>query len=130
MIGTTWGVGQVLLTIFWVAVFFIWIMLLINVFADIFRSHDLGGLAKALWVIFVVFFPYLGVFVYLISRGDEMTHRSLAAMQQNQAAAQTYIQEAASTTDADELAKLADLKQSGVITEGEFQQMKAKIVSS
>jgi hypothetical protein len=130
MIGTTWGVGQVLLTIFWVAVFFIWIMLLINVFADIFRSHDLGGLAKALWVIFLVFFPYLGVFVYLIARGDEMTHRSLAAMQQNQAAAQTYIQEAAATTDADELAKLADLKQSGHITDDEFQKMKAKIVSS
>jgi hypothetical protein len=130
MIGTTWGVGQVLLTIFWVAVFFIWIMLLINVFADIFRSHDLGGLAKALWVIFLVFFPYLGVFVYLIARGDEMTHRSLAAMQQNQAAAQTYVQAAAGTSAADELAKLADLKQNGHITDDEFQQMKAKIVSS
>ncbi len=130
MVASNWGVGQVLLTIFWVAVFFIWIMLLINVFADIFRSHDLGGLAKALWVIFVVFFPYLGVFVYLIARGDEMTHRSLAALQPNPAAAHTDIPDAAGTSDADQLAKLADLKQSGHLTDAEFQQMKAKIVNS
>jgi hypothetical protein len=121
MIATEWGVGQVLLTIFWVAVFFIWIMLLINVFADIFRSHDLSGGAKALWVIFLVFFPYLGVFVYILARGDEMQHRALGAAQQPQAG---------STTPADELAKLADLRQSGVLTEDEFQQMKAKIVGS
>jgi hypothetical protein len=130
MVGTEWGVGQVLYTIFWVAVFFIWIMLLINVFADIFRSHDLGGGAKALWVIFLVFFPYLGVFVYLIARGDEMTHRALGAAQQREAGAQTYIQDAAGSSPADELTKLAALKQSGALTDDEFQQMKAKIVSS
>ena len=131
MVGTEWGVGQVLYTVFWIAVFFIWIMLLIQVFADIFRSHDMSGVAKALWVIFVVLFPYLGVFVYLIARGDEMTHRAIAVAAQQNQAPQTYIQDAASSASpADELIKLAALKQSGAITDDEFAQMKAKIVSS
>ena len=87
MLGVEWGVGQVLLTFFWLAVFFIWIVLLLNVFADVFRSHDMSGGVKALWVIFVILFPYLGVFVYLIPRGDQMTHNAIAAAHQNQAAA-------------------------------------------
>jgi hypothetical protein len=69
VIGSNWGTGQVFLEILYFFLFFIWIWLLIVVFGDIFRSHDLGGFAKALWVIFVIVVPYLGVFVYLIARG-------------------------------------------------------------
>jgi Short C-terminal domain/Phospholipase_D-nuclease N-terminal len=130
MLAVEWGVGQVLLTIFWLAVFLIWIMLLVSVFADIFRSHDMRGGVKALWAIFVIIFPYLGVFVYLIARGDEMTHNAIAAAHQNQAAANTYIRKVADSSAADELAKIAALKERGAISDAEFQQMKAKIVGS
>src|SRR6476469_1515370 len=110
--------------------FFIWIWLLITVFSDIFRSHDMGGFAKAMWVIFVIILPYLGVFVYLIARGHKMSEHALEAAQANDAAARAYIQQAAGTSggSADELARLADLKAKGVIDDAEFANMKAKIV--
>ena len=74
-----WGTGQVFWSMLWFFLFFIWIWLLIMVFADIFRSHDLGGLAKTLWVIFVILVPYLGVFVYLIARGHKMGEHAAQA---------------------------------------------------
>ena len=96
----------------WFTLFFIWIWLLIVVFADIFRSHDLGGFAKVLWVIFVIVLPYLGVFVYLIARGHKMSEHAEEAARAQDAAARAYIQDAAgtSTSAADELSRLADLK--------------------
>ncbi len=131
MLASDFGTGQVFLSMLWFFLFFIWIWLLITVFADIFRSHDMGGFAKFLWVIFVIFLPYLGVFVYLIARGHKMSEHAMEAAQANDAAARAYIQQAAGTSasPADELARLADLKSQGVITDAEFQQMKAKIVS-
>jgi hypothetical protein len=124
------GTGQVFWSIFWFFIFFIWIWLLITVFADIFRSHDIGGFAKALWVIFVIFIPYLGVFVYLIARGHKMHEHALEAAQQQDAAARAYIQQAAGTTPstADELTRLANLRDQGVIDEAEFQRLKAKAI--
>ena len=124
------GVGQVFLSMLWFVMFFIWIWLLISVFADIFRSHDLGGGAKALWSIFVIFLPYLGVFVYLIVRGHKMSEHALEAAQAQDAAARAYIQQAAGggTGAADELARLADLKDRGVIDDAEFARLKAKVV--
>src|SRR5215213_4028445 len=71
VLGAEWHVGQVFWSMLWFFLFFIWIWLLITVFADIFRSHDMGGFAKAMWVIFVIVVPYLGVFVYLIARGRD-----------------------------------------------------------
>jgi hypothetical protein len=123
-----------LLSIFWTMLefflFFIWIYLLIIVFADIFRSHDMGGLAKALWVIFVVILPFLGVFVYLIARGGKMHERAAAAAEQQQKAFNSYVQEAAGTSGtADELTKLADLKAKGVLTDAEFEDQKAKLLA-
>jgi predicted membrane channel-forming protein YqfA (hemolysin III family) len=110
--------------------FVIWIWLLIAVFADIFRSHDMGGLAKALWVIFVIVIPLLGVLVYLIARGGSMQERAVQQAQRQDEAFRSYVQQTAgSTTAADELAKLADLKASGAITEDEFQAGKAKILA-
>jgi hypothetical protein len=127
-----WQVGEVLWVMFWFTLLFLWIWLLISVFADIFRSRDLSGFAKFLWVVFVVFFPYLGVFVYLIARGHKMGEHALAAAQAQDAAARAYIQDAAGTqaSAADELSRLADLHSRGVISDAEFASLKQKVVSS
>ncbi len=122
------GSGQVFLSILYFFLFFIWIWLLIVVFGDIFRSRDLGGIAKALWVVFVIVLPYLGVFVYLIARGHKMSEHAAEAAQ----AQRDYIRNVAGAapSSADELARLADLRNQGVISEEEFQRLKAKVVSS
>jgi len=122
-----------LLSIFWTMLeiffFIIWIYLLFIVFVDIFRSNDIGGLAKALWVIFVIVLPYLGVFVYLIARGGKMHERAAAQAQQQQKAFDSYVQQAAGgSSTADQLSKLADLKEKGTITEAEFASEKAKLL--
>jgi hypothetical protein len=130
VIATEWGSGQVFWSMLWFFMFFIWIWLLITVFADIFRSHDMGGFAKTIWVLFVIIVPYLGVFVYLIARGHKMHEHAVEAAQAQNAAARAYIQEAAGTSGspAEELSRLADLKAQGVISEEEFQKLKAKAV--
>jgi hypothetical protein len=130
VIATEWGTGQVFWSLLWFVMFFIWLWLLIIVFSDIFRSHDIGGFAKTIWVLFVIVFPYLGVFVYLIARGHKMHEHAVEAAQAQNAAARAYIQEAAGTSGspAEELARLADLKDRGVISDEEFQKLKAKAV--
>ncbi len=122
------GTGQVLWSMIWFFLFFIWIWLLIVVFTDIFRSDDMGGWAKAIWVIFVIVLPYLGVFVYLIARGHKMQDHMVSAAKAQDAAQRQYIQSVtgSSTSTADEIARLADLKAKGTITEAEFQAGKAK----
>ena len=125
------GTGQVFLSMMYFFLFFIWIWLLIVVFGDIFRSPDLGGLAKALWVIFVIVVPYLGVFVYLLVRGPKMSEHTLEAAQTQDAAQRAYIQSVAGAgpSRADELTRLADLKSKGVISDAEFEQAKAKTIA-
>jgi hypothetical protein len=124
-----------LLGLFWTMLIFfmwiVWIMLLIRVFADIFRSHDMGGLAKALWSIFVILFPFLGVFVYMIARGRSMTQRDVAVAQQHEVAFQSYVRGVASdgVSTADELAKLSELKAKGVLTDAEYEQQKTKLLA-
>jgi ABC-type multidrug transport system fused ATPase/permease subunit len=125
-----------LLSIFWTMLefflFFVWIWLLIVIFMDIFRSHDMGGLAKALWVIFVIILPFLGVLVYLIARGGSMHERAAQQAAQQQKAFDQYVRQAAGTpgdTTADQLAKLSDLKQKGVLSDSEFEAQKAKLLS-
>ena len=125
-----------LLDLFWTIlfffVFFLWIFLLIQVIIDIFRSHDMGGLAKALWVLFIIILPFLGVLVYLIARGGKMHEHQLQAAKDQQQAFNSYVKQAAGTgtgTSADELAKLADLKSQGVLTDAEFEAQKAKLLS-
>ena len=111
-------------------IFFIWIMLLFRVFADLFRSHDLGGFAKTLWFLFVILVPFLGVFVYVIVRGKSMGERDMAQAQAQQEAFKSYVQQTASTGGtADELAKLADLMNSGAITPAEYDAAKAKALA-
>jgi hypothetical protein len=124
------GTGQVFLSMLYFFLFFIWIWLLIVVFADIFRSHDMGGLAKTLWVLFVIVVPYLGVFVYLIARGHKMAEHAQQAADAQNAAFTQAVQQAAGpgTSAADELAKLADLRASGAIDDAEFARLKAQVV--
>jgi ABC-type multidrug transport system fused ATPase/permease subunit len=123
-----------LLDVFWTMVevffFFIWIMLLFYVFADIFRSHDMGGGLKTVWVIFIIILPFLGVFVYVIARGGSMHQRQAQAVQQQQAAMDAYVKDVAgSSSTADQLAKLAELKDKGTLTEAEFAAEKAKLLA-
>jgi len=122
------GTGQVFWSMLYFFFFFIWIWLLISVFADIFRSHDLSGWGKALWTIFVVFMPYLGVFVYLIVRGGKMHEHAVQSAQAQDAAAKAYIRSVVSSP-ADQVAKLADLKAQGVIDDAEFERLKAKVIA-
>ena len=110
--------------------FFAWLILLFRVFADIFRS-DMGGFAKAIWSIFVILVPFLGVFLYVIVHGDGMRSRDIADAKQSEAAFQSYVKQAAGSGGvADELSKLSDLRASGALTEAEFEAQKAKLLAS
>jgi hypothetical protein len=123
-----------ILDLFWsMMIFFLWvawIWLLISVFADIFRSDDLSGWGKAGWAVLTVFLPYLGVFIYLIARGDSMQGRSMRQQQQLEEANAAYIRGVASTpSTTEELARLAQLRDSGALTEDEFVAQKAKVLA-
>lgn len=127
-----WQVGQVLWSLIWFTLFFLWIMLVIRVFSDIFRSKDLGGFAKVIWLLFVVITPYLGVFVYLIARGGKMAERELSVARSHDAAMRDYIREAAgggsASGIASELERLAALRANGTIDDAEFAALKAKVL--
>jgi hypothetical protein len=132
MLASSYPVLDAFLTILYFFMFFIWIWLLIMVFGDIFRSHDLGGMAKALWCIFIIVIPFLGVFVYLIARGGKMHERQARAAADQQKAFDQYVRQAAGTSGEDtasQLSKLADLKNQGVLTDAEFEAQKAKILA-
>ena len=131
MLASDFGSGQVFLSILWFTMFFIWIWLLILVFSDIFRSHDLGGWGKAIWTIFVIIVPYLGVFVYLIARGHKMHEHAVADAQAADAASRAYIRQTVgeAPSAADELNRIADLKDRGVIDDAEYQKLKAKAIN-
>jgi hypothetical protein len=126
------GSGEVFSSRLWFFLFVIWIWLLIVVFGDIFRSRDLSGWGKALWTIFVIVLPYLGVFVYLIARGSRVNERAMEQAQEQQAQFQQHVQAAASSNGssaAGEIARLAQLRDQGLITESEFADAKAKALA-
>jgi hypothetical protein len=119
-------------TMLWIFLWVVWIFLLIRVFADIFRSHDMGGWAKALWIILIIFLPFLGVLIYLIARGGSMTQRDMDAAQKQEQAFRAYVQETAGSgggSTADELSKLSDLRSKGVLSDAEFEAQKAKLLA-
>jgi ABC-type multidrug transport system fused ATPase/permease subunit len=123
-----------LLGAFWtIVIIFMWVIwfwILITVFIDLFRSHDLSGWAKALWFVFILFLPLIGVLVYLIARGGKMRQHAARHARRQEAEFRSYVQEAAgSPSPADQLAKLADLRDRGVITAPEFDREKAKILA-
>jgi Short C-terminal domain/Phospholipase_D-nuclease N-terminal len=133
MLASSYPILDIFLTTLYFFLFVIWIWLLIMVFMDVFRSHDMGGLAKALWVIFIIVIPYIGVLVYLIARGGKMHERAAQQAAQQQKAFDQYVKQAAGTpgaSTADQLSKLADLKAQGVLSDAEFDAQKAKILAS
>ena len=110
--------------------FIIWIWLLITVFADVFRRRDIGGGMKAVWIIFVILLPYLGVLIYLIAEHNGMADRSEAQMQQMKAQQDDYIKSVASSASpADQIAQAKSLLDSGAISQAEFDALKAKALS-
>jgi hypothetical protein len=117
-------------TMLWFFVWILWLMLLFKVIADIFRSDHLGGGGKTLWLILVIVMPFLGVFIYVIAHGKDMGQRDIDRAKAQQSEFDAYVRDvAAPSSSADELAKLADLQSRGVITDAEFQQQKAKLLS-
>ena len=130
MLAYTYPLADLFGTMLGLFIFIIWFWLLIVIFGDIFRSRDMGGGAKALWVIFVIVLPFLGIFVYLIARGGKMHERAAAQAQRQQQAFDSYVKEAAgSSSTADQLSKLAALKDQGTISQAEFDAQKAKILA-
>ena len=105
-----------------------WIWVVISVLTDIFRSKDINGWVKGAWVLFVIVLPWLGVLAYLIIRGDGMQKRTMEMIERAGNQQREYIQSVASVSTADELTKLADLKEKGVITDAEFEAQKAKLL--
>jgi len=123
LLGAFWTIFEIFL---WV----LWLWVLFYIFVDIFRSHDLSGWAKALWFVFVLVIPVIGVLVYLIVRGGKMHERAAAQARQQDKEFRSYVQDAAgSQSSADQLSKLAGLRDHGVITDEEFQREKAKVLA-
>ena len=122
-----------LLDTFWsIFVFFLlvaWIWVVIGVISDVFRSRDLGGLSKGIWVMFIIVIPWLGVLSYVVIRGKGMQERNMQAVADAGEKQRAYIQSVAGISTADELSKLADLKDKGVITDSEFEAQKARLLS-
>jgi NADH:ubiquinone oxidoreductase subunit 6 (subunit J) len=130
MLIADYSFGEGLLTVLSVFIFVAWIMVLFTIIGDLFRDHEMSGWVKALWVLFLVFLPFLTGLIYLIARGNGMRERSLAAQKDAQAQMDAYIRQAAgSGSDVDELARLSELHDKGKLTDAEFASMKAKLVS-
>ena len=123
--------ANVFLTIFWLFIWILWIFLLIRILMDIFRSDDLGGWGKAAWIIFIILVPFIGVLVYVIVRGHSMQKRDMQSAQAADQAMRAYVQSAAgsSTSAAEEINKLAELRDRGVLSPQEFEAQKAKLLA-
>ncbi len=129
-VAAEFGSGQVLWSMLWFFLFFIWIWLLFTVFGDIVRAKSLSGWGKALWTVGIIFLPYLGVFLYLIVNGSDMSRRDEEAARASEEAVQAYIRDAAGTQSAaDELSKLAALHESGALSDAEYAQAKNRAVN-
>lgn len=124
ILGFFWSV---LILFIWIA----WIFLLFRVFADVFRNHEMGGFVKALWIIFVILVPFLGVLVYVIVHGNSMAKRDIQQAQAQQQAFDSYVRQTAGSgsSTAEEIAKLAKLNEQGALTDAEFAAQKAKLLS-
>jgi hypothetical protein len=129
MIGSSYPILNFFWTMLFFFVFILWIFLLIQVIVDVFRSRDLGGLSKALWLLFIIVLPFLGVLIYLIARGGKMHQHQEADAKNAQDAFNNAVRQAGGTSVADELHKLSDLKAKGVLSDAEFETAKAKLIS-
>jgi hypothetical protein len=116
----------------WFFLFFMWIYLFVVLLTDIFRSHDLSGWGKAMWVVLMIVLPLLGALLYLVVRGDGIAERQLAVAQRQEAGIRGYGQDVATTSGfstADELAKLADLHARGLLSDEEFERQRARVLA-
>ncbi len=130
MFGSSYPLLNAFWTILYFFIFIVWLMILFRVIWDIFRSHDLGGVAKAVWLLFILILPLVGVLVYLIARGGSMHERDMRSAQAQDQMFRSWMHGVAgSGSTADELAKLADLRDKGVLTDAEFDQAKAKLLT-
>ncbi|MET8680767.1 SHOCT domain-containing protein [Streptomyces sp. NPDC004647] len=116
----------VFLTVLFLAVGAMWLILLFRVVADIFRDHSMGGLGKTAWLVCVMFLPFLGVFMYLIARGDKMSERE--ARREAVQSVSSRSADHPSAQDLDELARLADLKAHGDLSDAEYERAKTRIL--
>jgi uncharacterized protein (DUF58 family) len=124
------GFGEGLLFIFEFFLLFAWIWILISIISDLFRDHQLSGVAKAVWVFFLVFLPFLGVLLYLIVRGNGMRDRTIKAQADTKKEFDSYVREQAqAASPADELRKLNELKESGALSAEEFERAKSKLLA-
>jgi len=121
--------GQGLLTVLEIFIFVAWIMVLFTVLSDLFRDHNMSGWGKAVWVVVLIFIPFLAVLVYLIARGSGMRERALKEQAENKKHFDEYVKETAGTSKVDELASLAELHDKGKVTDAEYEQMKAKLLA-
>jgi hypothetical protein len=122
--------GELLLLVLEFFLLFVWIWILITVIMDLFRDHELSGIAKAVWVFFLVFLPFLGVLLYLIVRGNGMRDRALKEQADAKKHFDEYVREQAHTgSAADELHKLNELKEKGALSAEEFEQAKSKLLA-
>ena len=128
MIIADFTLGDALLTVLEIFLLVIWFWLLIVVFADLFRDHELSGGVKALWVFCLIVLPYLGVLIYLIARGQGMRERAIKEQADEKRHLDQYVRETAGTSPVDELHKLSELKDKGAISDAEYEKMKAKLV--
>jgi hypothetical protein len=122
------NLGEALLLAFEIFFFVIWIWILITILTDLFRDHETSGWAKAVWVLFLVFIPFLTALIYLIARGGGMRDRTIKAQAEAKQHMDAYIREQAHSSPADELHKLNDLKEKGAISAEEFDKAKAKLI--
>lgn len=121
--------GEALLLTLEIFFFVIWVWIMITILMDLFRDHEISGWGKAVWVIFLVLIPFLAALVYLIARGNGMRDRTIKAQAEAKQHMDSYIRETASSSPADELHKLNDLKEKGAITGEEFERAKAKLLT-
>jgi len=122
--------GEILLVALEIFFFVVWIWILITILSDLFRDHELSGWAKAAWVLFLVIIPFLTALIYLIARGEGMRDRTIKAQADAKKHFDEYVREQAHTSSpADELHKLAELKDKGALSQAEFDQAKAKLLA-
>jgi len=132
MFAAEFGTGQVLWSLMWFFLFFLWIWLIFSIFADIVRADGMSGWAKAGWTLFIIVVPVLGALVYLIANGDDMGRRAEAQSQESEQAFQAYIRSAAGSGSGtgDELARLAELHNAGSLTDDEYAKAKASVLGT